>query len=120
MVVREIVYPKGHVLIEEGTSGNRMFIIVTGQVTAHKAGPDGKTIKIGTAGPGEVVGEMALIDGEPHSATVVALEDTVVAEMTRDDFFRYLDDADLLVRGIVESMARRIRTLGEMVVDGPK
>lgn len=108
----------GEVLIQEGTRSPAIYVIVAGRAEVRKATAGGGSVLLGHVEPGEIVGEMALIDGEPHMATVVACEETEVAVMSREEFLRQLDGADLLVRGIVEAMARRLRSLGMVVAEG--
>jgi CRP-like cAMP-binding protein len=107
---------KGDILIHEGTSAPAIYVIVGGRAEVRKARPDGSQALLGFVEPGEVVGEMALIDNQPHMATVVACEQTEVAVMSRQEFLRQLEGTDLLVRGIVEAMARRLRSLALTVV----
>lgn len=106
----------GEVLIREGTTSPAIYVVVAGRAEVRKAGPNGKDVLLGYVEPGEIVGEMALIDGQPHMATVTACEDTDVAVMSREEFLRQLEGTDLLVQGIVEAMARRLRSLAHAMV----
>ena len=64
----------GTTLIEEGEEGDALFLILDGGASIRKRGEE-----VATVGPGAYFGELALLDGEPRSATVVATEDVTVA-----------------------------------------
>ncbi len=67
-------FSKGEVLIREGERGECAYIIESGEVEILVQ-RDGQLIQIGTRGPGSLLGEMAIIDDKPRTATVRALED---------------------------------------------
>jgi CRP/FNR family transcriptional regulator len=76
---REGNYKPGSVLISQGEKGLGLFILTKGTVRITRAtSPDGAEEVVGTAGAGEVLGEMALLDDMPRSATVTAVDDVTV------------------------------------------
>jgi CRP/FNR family transcriptional regulator, cyclic AMP receptor protein len=75
-------YRKGTLLIEEGDHGDSLYLIVSGRVKAFSLGNNDREITFGIYGPGEYVGEMSL-DGGPRSASVITLEATSCAVITR-------------------------------------
>jgi CRP/FNR family transcriptional regulator, cyclic AMP receptor protein len=75
-------YRKGTLLIEEGDHGDSLYLIVSGRVKAFSLGNNDREITFGVYGPGEYVGEMSL-DGGPRSASVITLEATSCAVITR-------------------------------------
>lgn len=101
----EVEYPQGSVLMREGEVGQQAFVIVEGSVSVTLRG---KTLA--NLGPGQVVGEMALMDGEPRSATVTALEHVRTLCASRLDFVEF---AELPAgwRALARSMSGRIRTI---------
>ncbi len=70
-------YAAGDVIIQEGTSGAKMYIIVSGMVKISKE-VEGKAIELKRLGEGDCFGELSIIDKMPRSASVIALEPTVV------------------------------------------
>ena len=66
---------------------------------------------IGGAGPGELIGEMCLFDDTPHMASVVALEETEVNAMSRDEFLKRLDEMDPVLKTSVKMIIRRARQM---------
>ena len=84
---REGKYSPGSVLISQGEKGLGLFILTKGTVRITRANsPDGAEEVLGTAGAGDVIGEMALLDDMPRSATVTAVDDVTVLVMPFWDF----------------------------------
>ncbi len=78
-------FAAGQPLCLEGTSGHSCFLLVSGKVEVRKSFDDGPRT-LATLSGGQVVGQMALVDRSPRSASVVAAEDSVALELTRDVF----------------------------------
>lgn len=100
--------PAGHLLIREGNAGEQLFLIISGQVRAFSRNNAGREVIYGTAGAGDVIGEMAL-DGGPRSANVVAVADTEVAIIEREvlrEFIRANPDFALELMGRIIRRAR--------------
>src|SRR5262245_6479892 len=57
-------------LFREGNEAYEMYVVLSGHVHIEKDGPSGKTVYLAQRGPGELVGELSLIDGKPHVANV--------------------------------------------------
>jgi len=88
-VAQRKLYPAGSLLCREGDTGRSCFIIVNGLVEVTRA-RGGMKIEVGTLGPGEMLGQLALLDNSVRSATAMATHDTVVVELSRDDFDRLI------------------------------
>jgi CRP-like cAMP-binding protein len=78
-------FAAGHVLCREGMTGQSCFLLATGSVNVVKRTEDGDR-NLATLRGGQIVGQMALVDKTPRSASVVAAEPTVALELTRDVF----------------------------------
>jgi len=76
-------FPKNTVIINEGDRGDSLFVILSGKVKVYVSDDDGREMILDLYGPGDYVGEMAL-DGQPRSASVMTLEPTSCAVVTRD------------------------------------
>jgi predicted MFS family arabinose efflux permease len=97
--------PAGDVIIAEGESGDRFYVLESGRVTATFAGE-----VLSTAGPGDPFGEIALLRDVPRTATVTADEDCVLLYLERDDFLSAVT-GDSEVSGRADDLiARRIPT----------
>src|SRR5207302_8249278 len=75
-VARDRSYPKNSVILFEDDPGDALFVVATGQVKVVLIGEDGREVILSVMGEGEFFGEMALIDDEPRSAHVIAMEDS--------------------------------------------
>jgi CRP-like cAMP-binding protein len=105
----------GDVLFFEGEQGDYAYVIKEGLVEiSRRVGP--AEVFLATGGPGEIVGEMALIDGKPRSATTRALRPTTVQVLPRDRFDALLNEADPAMRQLMERFVQIIRRLTDSTV----
>src|SRR5688572_9052858 len=72
-VLRDQTIPRGTVVFQEGELGRTMFVLEDGEVEVRRANAAGRPVPIVRLGPGECFGEMALVEMEPRSATVVCI-----------------------------------------------
>jgi CRP/FNR family transcriptional regulator, cyclic AMP receptor protein len=96
--------PAGRTIIEEGAPGKEFFVIDTGSAVVKRNGR-----KVATLGPGSAFGELALLDGGPRTATVVAETDLSVLILTRQEFSGLLDEVGGLSRKLMQGLAKRLR-----------
>ena len=95
--------------MRQGESGETAYIIESGQVEILIKKDDGRTHKIGTRGPGSIIGEMAIIDNEPRTASIRATEECRVLEISREDFHRRLSSSDPVLQTIMQVILTRYR-----------
>jgi len=112
---REAKYSPGSVLISQGEKGLGLFIITKGTVRITRANsPDGAEEVLGTAGAGDVIGEMALLDDLPRSATVTAVDDVTVLVLPFWEFRiimrRILSSDPDVGLDLLAVLSRRLRT----------
>jgi len=112
-LLAQVSYPahfcKGQVILMEEEEGNTLFVIERGRVKVSVQGRDGREFVLAVLGEGDFFGEMALLDGKPRSATVVALEDTTALTLRRGDFLAIIHRNPWVAVRLLEEMARRIR-----------
>ena len=108
----EVQAEEGETIANQGELGNEMFVIVDGSVTVRRDGTD-----ISTRGPGDFIGEMSLLDGQPRSASVITTKDSVLLVMHRSEFSQLLDDVPGLARKILAGLSQRIREADAKLVD---
>ena len=101
--------PGGQLLFSEGDTDDSMYVVLSGRLGAFLHGDDDKEILIRQMPAGETVGEMALLSGEPRSATVVALRDTELARLSKAAFSRLIDQHPKALRFITDLLVRRLR-----------
>ncbi|HEY4723483.1 MAG TPA: ATP-binding protein [Anaerolineae bacterium] len=103
-------YAPGDVIFQEGEqSDDCAYVICSGRVVAFKGDAQSPMV-LGYRGAGEIIGEMALLDGEPRSATVVAIEDLDLLKIGREDFHRLLQDTSDIGRDIMMTLTLRLRS----------
>lgn len=100
---------KGDVLFREGDVPTTAFLIERGRLRIT-AMLDGRAVVLGDAGAGALVGEVAVLDDSPRSATATALEPCVLTAIDRNQFAERLADADPVVRALLTSQFARYRT----------
>ena len=101
-------YRKNTVLIEEGDPGDSLYIILAGRLRAYAGNDKGREITYGSYGPGDYLGEMSL-DGGPRSASVITLEPSVCALVTRHTLEQHLRDEPAFAFELLAKVIRRAR-----------
>lgn len=102
-VVDEVEVPAGGVLITQGAVEDWLFVVVDG--TLEVTTPGG-AIRLG---PGAVVGEFAVLDPQPRSATVVAVTNSLVFRLSKPAFDQALEQRPEIARGVIVELVRRLR-----------
>jgi len=105
------------VIINKGAPATHLFIVVSGRVKVSASSEDGKEITFAILGPGEVVGELALLAGSEHSATVTALEPTELLVFERRDFLALLQGQPDFAVDLLTTVCTRLRCSTEMTED---
>jgi HEAT repeat protein len=103
-VAEEVTYEPGEVLCTEGEVGDELFVIVSGKVRVTKGD---KTLA--TLGPGDAVGELAVLDAEPRSATVTAADETEVLAIGSEEFYEILHEQSEIAEGVLRLLTARLR-----------
>ncbi len=102
-------FKAGEVILKQGEPGDCAYIIEEGQVEILIERADGKSQIISTRGEGTIIGEMAIVDAAPRSATVRALKDCKMLEITREDFSQRLKSSDPVIQMISQVILTRFR-----------
>lgn len=108
-MIREKNYPKGSVIVFEDDPGDSLFIVRDGRVKVVLIGEDGREVILGVMGVGEHFGELSLIDDQPRSAHVIAMEETNLLVLRRDDFRRRVESNPAVAWSLLGELARRLR-----------
>ena len=104
-IANEVAYPADHTLFEEGAEGDSLYLLVDGEVRVIKA----ETEVLSFNEKGYCLGEIALIDDKPRSATIQTVSPTRFLRITRDDFYRALAHEPLIGRGMFRVLNNKIR-----------
>ncbi|MHC4930981.1 MAG: cyclic nucleotide-binding domain-containing protein [Planctomycetota bacterium] len=108
------LYRDGEVIVRQGEPGRAMYVIQDGTVDIIVE-RDGREVLLRTAGAGEIVGEMAIVDQEVRSATVRAKGEARILTVDKKTFLRRITEDPSLAFRVVEIMSRRIRELSREV-----
>ena len=111
------LYKRGQVVFHQDDPGASVHVIESGRVKVVLAGAEGEELLLRVLGEGEIFGELALLDGRPRSATVMALEDTVTHVLERSAFLEYLRGHPDATLDLCRALAELIRRLTEQVED---
>jgi len=107
IIMRE--FKKNHVILHEEDTISFMYIIVHGKVKIYQIGNQGKEMILSVHGSGEFFGEMSLIDGKTDPATVAAMEHSMIAIISRSDFFLLLHSQKKMLENLLELLCSRLR-----------
>ena len=102
-------YKSGNYIFLEDSEGEQCFFVVQGSVKVTRLSKDGREVILAMLNEGEFFGEMALLDGESRSANVIALEETEVLTLNREDFLVVLHDYPQIAIQLLKEMADRLR-----------
>lgn len=102
-------FQAGETILRQGEAGACAYFIESGKVEIVMERPDGTLHRVGTRGAGTIIGEMALVDNGPRVATVRALEDCHMLEITREDFTRRLNASDPVLQIVTQVILTRYR-----------
>ena len=102
-------YKRGETIVEQGGRSNALFIILAGRARVLSVDARGREVILALLHPGDHVGEMSLIDGQPHSASVVAEVQTDVLMLGRVAFLQSLPENSSMSFSIMRGLVQRLR-----------
>ncbi|MFN8489930.1 MAG: cyclic nucleotide-binding domain-containing protein [Caldilineaceae bacterium] len=103
-LLKEVEAPSGAVIFEKGEQGDSMYIIVEGEVAALDR--DQVFTRMGER---QVFGEMALLDGEPRTASIRTTQPTRLLRLDQEPFYELMDDRIEITRGVIHVLLQRLR-----------
>ncbi len=102
-------YNKNTIVVQEGETGDSMAIILSGSVKVSQYSPDGREVVLCLLEKGAFIGEMALLDTEPRSATVTTMEACELGHIRRSDFSRLMLEMPRLTKTLLSEIVHRLR-----------
>ena len=105
-VSEELRVARGETIVEQGDVGRTAYVIISGNATVRRARK-----KVATLGPGDVIGELSLLDKGPRTAYVVADTDMQLLALSAKNFHGVLDEIPSLSQKLLASLASRVREL---------
>lgn len=104
-IAEEVDFEPKETVLTEGELGDSMYLIVAGRVQVFKG--DKLIVELAER---ECVGEMAILDSEPRSATVKALTSVQALKIEREDFYDLINEKMEIAQGIIKVLTRRLRS----------
>ena len=114
-IARDRSYPRNSVILFEDEPGDALYVVVTGLVKVVLIGEDGREVILSVLKEGDFFGEMSLIDDRPRSAHVIAMEDSSLVVLRREDFQHRIREAPGVALGMLKAMSRRLREADEKI-----
>lgn len=101
-------YAPGEFVFREGEAGDAMYLIWSGRVVVVKGDLECPTI-LGYRGPGQIVGEMAILENRPRVASIIAVEESRLLRIGREGFQELLQNAPIIGMSIMGMLSARLR-----------
>ena len=113
--VTKVHYKRGETVVEQGKSPDALFIILSGRARVLMTDNKDREVILSTLRAGDYVGEMSLIDGEPHSASVIADQPMDVLMLGRDEFMRCLNENTTTAFAVMRGLVGRLRSADQKI-----
>jgi CRP/FNR family cyclic AMP-dependent transcriptional regulator len=108
-------FPAGVRVFHEGDRSDACYLVRSGDLRVTREHPDGRAIALATLGPGDLFGELAMLDGEARSASVETLSDAELLALPAADVRRLLADHPEISVKLIAALTRRLRETNERV-----
>jgi CRP-like cAMP-binding protein len=108
-------FPAGVRVFHEGDRSDACYLVRTGDLRVTREHSDGRAIALATLGPGDIFGELAMLDGQARSASVETLSDSELLALTAADFRRLLAEHSEISVKLIIALTRRLRETNERV-----
>jgi len=110
-------YAAGSTLMYEGQEGTEVLVLLTGRVKVSYLTRDGREVILDFRGPGDLLGEMAVVDGNPRSNTVTAIESVEALAMSAAAFTALVTHSPTLANQLLQNMIRRFRDSDRKLIE---
>jgi CRP/FNR family transcriptional regulator, cyclic AMP receptor protein len=104
-----IQFKRGQTVYARGDAGNALYLIKTGQIRFSVVSGDGRELSVRVARSGEIIGEIAVLDRQPRTATAVALSAVTAGSLSRTELDRLLLQEPQLARNAIDFLCHRLR-----------
>lgn len=108
-VVGRKSYPRNSTIIAAGDVTDALYIVISGRLKVMMSDDEGREVILAILGQGEFFGEMGLVDDEPRSATVIAIEPCELLTIARIDFKKCLAENFDIAMGVMRGLVKRLR-----------
>jgi CRP-like cAMP-binding protein len=112
---KHTVLKRGATIFSKGDPGNSLYAVISGTVKISISSPDGRNAILNLVGPGEVFGDMAVLDGQPRSADATANTNCEIYVIDRRDFLPFVRSQPALSMKFIELLCERLRRTSDQV-----
>jgi CRP/FNR family cyclic AMP-dependent transcriptional regulator len=110
-----VQFKRGQTIYERGDAGNAVYLIKSGQIRFSVVSGDGRELSVRVAGAGEIIGEIAVLDRQPRTATAMALTAVTAHSLARTDLDRLMLQEPQLARNAIDFLCHRLRDTTEQL-----
>jgi CRP-like cAMP-binding protein len=113
--IKIVTFSPGSFLFFENEHSYHFYVIQKGQVEIFKTGPNGQKVLLATVGEGTSIGEFAMLDRQPRSATAQCLTEVQVALVSEDAYQKLIDDLPSWAFSVMKTLVERLRMANEII-----
>jgi CRP/FNR family transcriptional regulator, cyclic AMP receptor protein len=113
--IEQVIFEPGTLLFQENEKSFHFFIIQEGEVEVFKRGAEGKPIVLATMGPGNSLGEFAMLDQQPRSASARALTTVTAAKVSAEAYEQLIEELPDWAVSVMRALVERLRATNEIV-----
>lgn len=110
-------FPAKKTVVQQDSQSQEMYAVLRGRLKVVRESDDGREAMLGILEPGEVFGELAMLDGEPRTATVETLEPCELLVLRRNDVLGFLENHPKVMHQLILVLCQRLRSADELVQD---
>jgi CRP/FNR family transcriptional regulator, cyclic AMP receptor protein len=110
-------YPSGRTLFERGDPGDSLMVVLDGRVKISSLSAEGREVVLNFIDPGQVLGEIALLDGKPRTAGATTLEPTELFVLKRQAVLGFLEEQPLVAIRLIGVLCQKLRRTTQMLED---
>jgi CRP-like cAMP-binding protein len=115
--LRVIRAGKGRTLVEKGSRSSEVYFLLEGHAKVLLYSASGREVVVHNVGPGDMFGEIAVLDGEPRSASIVAASELLIVAMQAKDFMACIESSSAAAVWLSRALASSVRRLTEKVFE---
>ncbi|HLO97231.1 MAG TPA: Crp/Fnr family transcriptional regulator [Fimbriimonas sp.] len=108
---------KGQTLFHQGAEGFEVFVVMSGKLRVASISDQGHMVTLATRFSGEVIGEMAILEQMPRSATVIAERNSRLLVLSRDAFTRLVETNPQIALGLLQHLSGRVREVSQALLE---
>jgi CRP/FNR family transcriptional regulator, cyclic AMP receptor protein len=108
-------YPKNSVILSAHEPGDTFYVLLSGQVKVMLVAEDGREVILSLMHAGDFFGEASLFENESHGASVIAMQDSRLLVLRRDDLYRFLMGMPGVALGLLRALCTRVQEAGETI-----